>query len=318
MSGLKENWTGRISNQELAPQYWHQIIQCNDINNLDNNVDIAIVGYVCDEGVKRNLGRVGAQNGPQKLREKLAKLPVHFRPKQIVDVGDVICVDNDMEACQNGLSIIITRLLENNIFPLVIGGGHDIAYGHFNGIREFIKDKLNTRIGIISFDAHFDLRPVENKPNSGTPFNQVVQDLKALGETLDYFVIGIQEQSNTKELFDIAKRENVDYVLSNQCEIFSDIETLKNKLEVFISNVDYIYLTIDMDCFSLAYAPGVSAPSPLGLTPQFVFKIITFLFQTKKMISCDIAELNPKVDFNNHTSILASRLLDFVATHIHI
>ncbi|AXT19117.1 formimidoylglutamase [Flavobacteriaceae bacterium AU392] len=312
--GQKTNWTGRSSNPKLDNQYWYQSIVLKDINNLkiDDSIDIAIIGYVCDEGVRRNLGRVGAKDGAKILRERLAKLPIHYEAKLIADVGDVVCVEDDMEACQKGLANGITNLLENNIFPIAIGGGHDIAYGHFMGIQEFVKNISNKKIGIINFDAHFDLRTVDKQSNSGTPFNQIIQKLKDVDETLEYFVVGIQQQSNTKELFDIAQRENVDYTFNDDCQSISDIEVLKNKLTSFVSKVDYIYLTIDMDCFSSAFAPGVSAPSPLGLTPQVVFEILNFLLQTKKIISCDIAELNPVVDFNNHTSNLVARLVDFI------
>ena len=71
-------------------------------------------------------------------------------------------------------------------------------------------------------------------------------------------------------------------------------------------------MTIDLDGFSSAYAPEVSAPSPLGFTPYFVFKLLLFLFETKKVISCDIAELNPTFDNDGVTSILAAKIVDFI------
>jgi formiminoglutamase len=79
-----------------------------------------------------------------------------------------------------------------------------------------------------------------------------------------------------------------------------------------IDSCDHIYITIDLDGFSSAYAPGVSAPSPLGFTPYFVFKMLRFLFDTKKIISCDIAELNPTLDRDNVTANLAAKLVDFI------
>ena len=65
-----------------------------------------------------------------------------------------------------------------------------------------------------------------------------------------------------------------------------------------------------MDGFSSAYAPGVSAPSTLGLTPNFVYEALAFLFQSKKVISCDIAELNPDFDIDKRTADLAAKLVD--------
>ena len=77
-------------------------------------------------------------------------------------------------------------------------------------------------------------------------------------------------------------------------------------------------MTIDLDGFSSAYAPGVSAPSSDGFSPIFVYKILDFLLLSKKVISCDIAELNPDFDINENTSTLASRLVDYIAQNIKV
>ena len=65
-----------------------------------------------------------------------------------------------MESCQIALCTTISCLISRQIFPIVIGGGHDIAYGNFNGIKKALKGKQKNKIGIINFDAHFDLRPL--------------------------------------------------------------------------------------------------------------------------------------------------------------
>lgn len=313
--GQKIYWTGRKSNPDIGNQYWHQEIELLNIYDLKkhSNVNIGVLGYVCDEGVRRNLGRVGAANGPKALREKLAKLPIHFDSKRVVDFGDIICIEEDMESCQKAFSNIICQLISNKIFPIAIGGGHDMAYGHFMGIREALKNMAKKKIGIVNFDAHFDLRSVEKKSNSGTPFNQIINELKKIGETVDYFAIGIQRQSNTKELFEMVKNERIDYAINYECESSSEeMKNLQKRLNPIITNNDYLYITIDLDGFSSAYAPGVSAPSPLGFTPYFVFKMLHFLFDTKKVISCDIAELNPSLDRDNTTATLAAKLVDFI------
>lgn len=306
------NWSGRQSLANLKPQYWHEAIQLKSISNIKNsNFDVAILGYACDEGVKRNLGRVGAVNGPAKFREKLAKLPWHCTNKTIVDVGDVICEDVNMEAAQENFSKAICTLLQNNMKPIAIGGGHDIAYAHYKGIESYLKHQ-NKRIGIINFDAHFDLRPVEQNANSGTPFYQIYKESKHTGSDFNYMAVGIQKQSNTKQLFDIANDANVNCVLNTACDSLEGLKHVKQQIDDFLLKIDYVYVTIDLDCFSSAYAPGVSAASPIGLSPQFVIKLLTHVFNTKKVISCDIAELNPAVDYNDLTSNFAAKLADHI------
>ena len=237
----------------------------------------------------------------------------------MVDAGDIVCVDDDMEACQKMFSIAISDLLKQNIFPIALGGGHDMAYGHFMGIWDDIKHTNKRRVAIINFDAHFDLRPVEGRGNSGTPFNQLLSEFEEMNEHVDYFAIGIQQQSNTKELFEIAKRENVSYAINYDCESSSmEMEALKNRLKPIIERNDYLYISLDLDGFSSAYAPGVSAPSPLGFTPYFVFKLLSFLFATQKVIAFDIAELNPSIDRDRHTANLAAKIVDFVVMNYNV
>jgi formiminoglutamase len=312
----KAYWQGRKSNPDIENQYWHQEIKLIDADSqaLFSGVNVALLGYACDEGVRRNRGRIGANEGPVSIRERLAKLPIHFENKKVGDIGDIICNDDSMEACQEMFAGYIEKLIKNNIFPIAIGGGHDMSYGHFKGIVNALQNK-KLKIGIINFDAHFDLRPIENRANSGTPFYQILTEYK---DNVSYFAVGIQQQSNTKELFEIAKnRNNIGYAINYDCESSSsELQALKDRLIPFINSVDYLYITIDMDGFSSAYAPGVSAPSPLGFTPYFVFKMLTFLFDTKKVISFDIAELNPSLDRDNITAVLAAKIIDFAVSAI--
>lgn len=297
-------WQGRKTNPSLGVQYWYQAVNCINLEQDNLEADIALIGYECDEGIRRNLGRVGAKRGADSIREKLGSVAWHSS-KIVADIGNVVCVEEDLETCQNAFAHQITTLLEQEIFPIALGGGHDIAYAHFKGISNFLKGK-EQQIGIINFDAHFDLRPKPNgKPNSGTPFYQILEEYKHV----QYLPIGIQNQANTKELFDIAKQKKIDYLTILDCENY---EFVQSKIRHFIDQNDTIYITIDLDGFSSAYAPGVSAPSPLGFAPNFVLRILEQLLNSRKVISIDLAEMNPTYDIDNHTANLAARLVDSI------
>jgi formiminoglutamase len=320
VSAEKLYWQGRKSNPDVGIQYWHQKIEFKDLNNLEKESSchqhFSILGYVCDEGVRRNRGRVGASEGPKAIRDRLAKLPVHFEEKYVSDYGDVICVDEDMEACQDLFALGIERILGLGHFPIAIGGGHDMALAHYMGIFNHLSGLKNKKIAIINFDAHFDLRPVEGRANSGTPFNQVIEHACQNKIDLEYFVIGIQQQSNTKELFNISEQKHIHYALNYDCESSKEeLSALKERLEPILEKNDYIFVTVDLDGFSSAYAPGVSAPSPLGFTPFFVFKMMQYIMQSNKLISFEIAELNPLLDRDMHTANLAAKLIDFFVSH---
>ena len=305
---LPQLWKGRATAPALGVQYWYQQVQLLDLekeSETDAVPHVALLGYACDEGVRRNKGRIGAAHGPDAIRKQLTRLAFHHDSLSISDYGNLLCADGNLEDCQKALSVLTEQLLAQGSFPIVLGGGHDVAYGHFVGIHNALQQKGSSRIGIINFDAHFDLRPVEDKPHSGTPFNQILSEYRS---TTEYFALGIQQPANTQELFAIAKEKKVNYLFNDACENIN-YEVVTSKLHAFIERNDALYLTIDLDGFSSAYAPGVSAPSALGFSPAFAVKILNYLMQTQKVVAVDIAELNPRYDRDQCTAKLAAQIV---------
>jgi formiminoglutamase len=315
-SADKQLWKGRNDPNSGRPNYWHELVEFCELDDLKPSVhsQLALLGYACEEGVRRNQGRLGAAQGPDAIRKMLAVLPNHFeKGTSLLDLGNIECDDQQLETTQAFLSQSITQLLEAGAFPILLGGGHDIAYAHYAGIRDFLRQNFpQKKMGVINLDAHFDLRDSANGNTSGTPFFQIAQDCKATGHDFNYLCLGIQKAANTKTLYETAEGlgavwvENTDYNVQNWAEV-------EPKLLSFIQKVDAVYLTIDLDGFSSAYAPGVSAPSPMGFAPDVVLKTLKVLFQSKKVISIDLAEMNPVYDQDNATARLAARLVHFIA-----
>src|SRR5690606_16177275 len=100
----------------------------------------------------------------EKLRGILSGLPYHSKGG-IVDAGDVVCEGSDMEGAQEELSNRVAQILNYGGRPIVLGGGHEVTYGHYLGVRKAFPEKS---IGIINLDAHLDIRePTNGKGNSG-------------------------------------------------------------------------------------------------------------------------------------------------------
>ncbi len=308
-------WYGRNSNEQL---YLHEKVILRPLSGLKAQKDnaFALLGYCCDEGVRRNQGRTGATDGPDAIRKALSKMPNHLPQNTLLfDAGNIQCVDADMETTQDQLAEGIFHLLEANVFPLLLGGGHDIAYGHYKGIKIFF-DGTHKTLGILNFDAHFDLRqtyPENHREggNSGTPFFQIAQECKSDGVPFQYMCLGIRKDANTRFLYQTAHDFGVQYI---EIENFNlrYLESIKKEVLQFMQGVDCVYTTIDLDGFSSAYAPGVSAASPMGFSPDIVLEILKIIIDSKKLISLDIAEMNPLYDMDQQTAKLAASLLHFV------
>lgn len=313
---LATDWTGRNDGENMNVQRWFQQVYCCDLSKeklpaLNGGKGVVILGFSVDEGVRRNLGRIGAAAGPAALKKACAGLPVHFKKNfSLVDGGTLCCQGTDLENAQDQLSLAVAEILRQGYRPLVWGGGHELMYGHYSGIRRHLaSDSGGKRIGIINFDAHFDLRPVgEAGATSGTGFWQVAEDCRISGEPFTYLALGIQKNSNTRLLFDTAESLDTAWV---EGKYFSAENSLfvESKIEVLLERSDAVYLTVCMDVFAAPFAPGVSAPAFSGLVPDpFFNSIFRKILKSQKLISLDIAELNPQFDLAETTARLAAAL----------
>ncbi|WP_394747490.1 formimidoylglutamase [Spongiimicrobium salis] len=304
-------WTGRSSGREL---YLHEKIQGVDLSTSLESTSFersfGILGYACDEGVRRNLGRTGATQGPDEIRKQLGKLPNHLPLAiRVFDAGNVHCMAQDLEQAQQLLAEKVSFLLQQGTFPILLGGGHDMAYGHYCGIQKHLQKGIQPkRLGIINFDAHFDLRPLLDSCNSGTPFYQISEDCKQQGLPFQYCCLGIREDANDADLFLTARQLGVHYIL-NEDFTPRHFEHLQEKLSFFMQQVDHLYVTVDLDGFSSAYAPGSSAASPMGFSPTTVLEVLKWIMDSQKLISLDIAEYNPIYDRDHQTAKLAAALI---------
>jgi formiminoglutamase len=124
-------WQGRVDEADgpLALR-WHQKVQPLAAGCRPG---VGLIGFACDEGVKRNKGRIGAAKGPQTLRGALANLAWH-QSCPVYDAGYVSCTDGNLEAAQLRLAEVVASTISAGHRPLVLGGGHETAWGTFQGI----------------------------------------------------------------------------------------------------------------------------------------------------------------------------------------
>lgn len=296
-------WTGRIDGHSEEYLRWHQAIKTENLEGLTESADFGIIGFLCDEGVRRNKGRVGAKKGPELLRQACANFP-NIKNIQIADLGNIVCEGSDLEEAQQNLSQAVYKIQSKNIKTIVFGGGHEVMFGHYLGLR---KAFANQKIGILNFDAHFDNRAIDNSigATSGTGFWQIARQDK----NYHYLAIGIQQNSNTKVLFQEAESTSTTYILAD--DFVPENETkISQILLSWMDSIDILYITVCLDVFAAPFAPGVSAPANNGIMPDYFFKkIFRKTICSKKLKAFDIAELNPDLDLDNRTAKLAASLV---------
>ena len=297
-------WQGRVDPEPDSPR-WHQCVQPWKV---DASPGAALLGFASDAGVKRNQGRPGAAGGPLAIRRALANLAWH-RQAPVYDAGTVACDDDALEEAQQHLAGRVASLLDAEQLPIVLGGGHEVAYASWSGlVRHLEAREASPRIGIINLDAHFDLRDPAHVHSSGTPFAQVAEQCRARDWPFRYACLGVSRASNTRALF--RRAEELDVLVREDREFDARrLDALRRDLERFIVHCDHLYLTVDLDVLPAHEAPGVSAPAARGVSLALLEPLIEVIRDSGKLRLADLAELNPQHDIDNRTARVAARLV---------
>ena len=298
----RARWAGRNDGDGADVARWHQRVSFLDLTTSFAEFarpTACFIGYASDLGVRMNRGRAGAAEGASALRERMSNLPA-VAALDLVDCGDVVEASSVL-ATQEALAWAVERIVRAGGMPVILGGGHDQAYGHFLGIAQ----ATGKAPGCLNFDAHADLRPIPaDGPNSGTPYTQAAEWCAKHDMPFHYAIVGWQDCANTQLL--VRRAEEVGAEILRATMDVDDVQLLSA-----IRESDALALSIDLDVFAAAYAPGVSAPTAMGLVPDGVLlETLRNLFVDGYNIAgIEVAELCPEHDIDGRTARLGAALI---------
>jgi formiminoglutamase len=260
---------------------------------------VVIAGFPVDEGVRRNGGRAGAAEGPAAIRRHLYGLtPDAFAPERFVellgatsDAGDLVS-SGDLERDQASLGEAVGDWLAGGTFVVLLGGGHETAYGHFLGYVA-----AQRSVSILNWDAHADVRDLRGGlGHSGSPFRQALEHPSR--RCASYSAAGLQAHSvAAAHLRLVASRGS----FTPAAEL-----TLENVARPFAGLDSPAYVSFDLDAVDQAFAPGVSSPATGGLEPAVWLRAAFLAGATPAVASADVVELCPRLDRDDQTARLAA------------
>ncbi len=295
-------WEGRNDGDSpLHHRVFQRVQRLSEIEEIQEN-DFVLHGFTVDEGVRRNKGRVGARHAPDIIRSQMVNFPVVNAEFKLLDAGNVGCEDGNLEMAQNKLAQQVSDVLRAKGKSVVLGGGHELTFAHYSGIRNAFPQ---SKIGILNIDAHFDNRKLEPGASSGTGFWQIAEE-----GAIHSLHIGIQRNSNTLQLFDTAHETGMKYILADEI-FYEKLVFIYEQIDALVDSVDVLYLTVCMDVFNASIAPGVSALAYNGIFADPTF--MTFfrhILKQPKLVAMDVAEVNPEFDIQNRTARLAASLVN--------
>lgn len=278
-------------------------------SKLSPETDILIAGYPDDEGIQINGGRPGAALGPDKIRQHFYKMtPTAWNTNapSFYDFGNLPRVSELAQRHQTVLTTIETQLSKGHRWA-GLGGGNDYAYAEGAGFLKSLK-KTKHKPLVINFDAHLDVRPTTQGLSSGTPFYRLLSDT-SLGE-FDFVELGVQAHCNSRAHFEWARAKQATVLTLEELLIENNfVRTTLQALAPLILSPRPTYLSIDIDSFSSAYAPGCSQSWATGFLPNEFMTLFQILLQRLDVRCLGIFEVSPPLDIDDRTSKLAAQLL---------
>jgi agmatinase len=211
----------------------------------------------------------------------------------LYDAGDLHIVDDVSETLRR-LSQIAKEILSAKKVPVFIGGEHTITLGPVRSLPE--------SVGVVSFDAHGDLR--DEYGGGKLSHATVLRRITEIVGTSGVFVCGVR--ALCLEEVEFIERNNVQKMTPWEIRELGMAKAAQ-RLKAFTRNFRHIYLTLDIDVLDPAFAPGVANPEFDGLTPSELLPLVAMVAD-ELMIGFDLVEVCPNYD-TGATAVAAARLI---------
>ena len=284
-------------------------------------MQIDIIGVPIDLGADRR----GVDMGPSAIRysqlqNKLEELGYDVRDEGNIEVPIAeMCkitnpklkyIDCIIPMSRRVAGAVATSIQAKN-FPLVLGGDHSLSIGSVRGAAR------NKKIGLIWIDAHADFNTPETTPSGNIHGMSLAvltgQGDKSLVQLWDESIPVIDPSKiaiiGARDL-DSGEKVNLSKAGAlvmgmEQIDRYGMVVVIEKAIERISRDVDGIYLSLDLDALDPQHAPGVGTPVPAGLTQRETHLACEMIAETNKLIGMDLVEVNPILDAQNRTAVLA-------------
>jgi len=232
-------------------------------------------------------------------------------------------LDGILHANEN-LAKMVYNSLNDNKFPLIIGGDHALAIGSVAASGKYFKGDF----GVIWVDAHGDLNTHETSASSNIHGMPLAASLGIGHEHLTSFYHH-SIKVNMNNVFILGARDldegELDLVHRMNINIWTMDDIKKKGLDVCLGelitkinlrNLKNIHLSFDIDSLDPYYVPGTGTPVKDGFTLKGGKFIISSLLSTDKIKSMDFVEFNPTLDKNNKCLNTCLSLLEEISTSL--
>jgi formiminoglutamase len=305
--GFDRSFAWRGPSEDPHDEQFGDVVESAELDTAAR-YDAVLVGEPYDGAV---IGRSGAREGPRAIREALAGVKSHhFGHGPVRSVGDLGSLSlsasepggtpqqgEDVSAVQRRVRAVTREVHETDALPVFLGGDNSLTYPNVAPLLE-----SGDRIGAVNLDAHLDCRAVEDQPTSGSPYRQL------LAAGLDSLAVVGARQFETSTAYAEFLREEGGEILTAG-SVGPEPAAAADRALATLGDVDGVYVSVDMDVLDTVAAPGVSAPTPGGLTSRELFELVGVLAATDRLVGFEVVETAPPLCPDGRTAATAARVL---------
>ncbi|MBL8059923.1 MAG: arginase family protein [Chthonomonas sp.] len=184
---------------------------------------------------------------------------------------------------------------------ILLGGDNGVTYHGVHAMGLPLD-----RIGLITLDAHFDLRHLDNGLHNGNPISALLRDGMP-GKNITQ--LGIQSFANSPAYANVAAEAGINVVTIDDLYYQQIVPTLKEALDG--TDVEAFYIDLDIDVLDRAHCPGAPGARPGGMRPEEVFDFAYFVGLEPRVRAMDIVEFDPRLDINKVTALTCAKAMLF-------
>jgi formiminoglutamase len=269
-------------------------------NSVSNSSDLALIGIPAH---KNSLSPTSAHLTPIAIRDALARYSTFAGSTKtdlsrltMVDLGDI--ADPDFEAGEAKVAAVVENLLVSHKVLVALGGDNSITYSLARGLWKDL-----SKVGLITFDAHHDLRdgksngsPVWRLIQAGLPGKNIVQ-------------IGISDFANSLEYSKRAEDNGITVINRAMMRNQSMEIIVSDALAIAGANGREIYVDVDVDVCDRTVAPACPASVPGGITADELRNAVRLVAKDSRVRSIDITEIDVALDTPDQRTIRLAALL---------
>jgi arginase len=292
-----------------------------EMGDTETALPVALIGAGLDLGA----GRRGVDMGPSAIRyagiqERLEGFgrvcvdrgDVFVAVPEVTDVGDPQAryLDSIKASCARVAALVAEARSAGQV-PLVLGGDHSIAIGTLGGMA-----KAHGAGGVLWIDAHGDLNRPETSPTGNVHGMPLAAALGAAGARFETeawptpsveraALVGVRSLDDGER--ELIARLDVRVFTMTELDRLGAERVMREAL-AFLTGTAFLHVSFDLDAVDPMFAPGVGTPVRGGLSYREAHLALELVAESGRLDSLELVELNPILDRENETGLLAVEL----------